>query len=76
MARICPGNASFRPNRERIHRPVVRMAEIYTRSITGFFTCILGFSFVNESFMALPTIFLSVKALFVCLGFHNHASLS
>ena len=63
IAKVYPLEASFRPNSDTIHSPLVRIAEIYTKSITGFCTCVLGFSFTNESFMALPSIFLSAKAL-------------
>jgi potassium-transporting ATPase potassium-binding subunit len=64
-ASVYPLETSLKPNREIIHNPVVKIADIYTKSITGFCTCVFGFSFINESLIALPSIFLSAKALFV-----------
>ena len=57
---------SFIPNNEIIHKNVVSIAEIYTKSITGFSACVLGLNFIKESFIALFIIFLS-KLFFVFL---------
>ena len=65
MENVYPLDASFNPNNETIHNPVVRIADRYTSSMTGFCSCVFGFNFRNDSFIALPSIFLSAKALFV-----------
>ncbi len=62
-ARVKPEDASCDAEQgEGPNSPVVRMAEIYTSSITGFSA---GFwvTTINASFTALPSIFSPVKAL-------------
>lgn len=61
IASVYPLETSLKPNREIIHNPVVKIADIYTKSITGFCTCVFGLSLINESLIALPSIFYRQK---------------
>ena len=43
---------------------MVKIAEIYTSNMTGFFACVLGASLTKASFIALAIMFPSAKADF------------
>ena len=66
-----PAGASWIPTSDNTNSPVVRIAETYTRNMTGFFASVIGDSFMNESLMALFIIFPSARLVFFTFSILN-----
>ena len=49
--------ASFMPKSDTTHKTLVRIAETNTKNMTGFSAWVLGLNLMNESLIALPSIF-------------------
>ena len=52
-----PSPASLTPNSEQTNRMLVRIADTYTRNMTGFLICTRGSSLAKESPIARMSIF-------------------